>query len=98
MQLGQRSSTNESAESVASTDTLPTIAQTTNKADSIPKHKTKVTTGPAALIINLPETENIQQDLQLVRKTRSHRAGMQEQAAARALPQQAKGAQERIHG
>ena len=57
MQLGQGSSTKESAESVESMDTLLTIAPTTNKTDSIRKHKTKVTTGKEDLMINLPETE-----------------------------------------
>ena len=74
LQLGQRSSTKESAENVESMDIHLTIALTTNKTDSIHKHKTKVTTGPEALMINLPKTENIQQDLQLVRMIRSHRA------------------------
>ena len=57
LQLGQRSSIKESAENVASMATLPTITRTKNKTDSSPKHKTDVTTGSAALIVSLSETD-----------------------------------------
>ena len=54
-QLGQRSSTKESAANVVSMGIHLTIAPTPNQAGS--SRKTKVTTGQEALTRHLPETE-----------------------------------------
>ena len=94
LQLGRRRSTKGSAANVVSMGIHLTIVPTTNQAGS--SRKTKVTTCQEVLLINLPETGK--------HPTRSAtgaedtvRAGMQEQAAARALSQQAKGAREYSH-